>query len=70
MEYQDRTFVHFVGFRAKVMIYEDRWGRSYLKARGEILGFFKDELLRKRSPKRFFSIKNESWGIEDDQIPS
>ncbi|GBG90778.1 hypothetical protein CBR_g51285 [Chara braunii] len=37
---------------------------------GEILGFMDDELLRKHLPRTFSLIKNESWGIEDDQIPS
>ncbi|GBG81265.1 hypothetical protein CBR_g31937 [Chara braunii] len=38
--------------------------------KGEILGFMDDELLRKHLPRTFSLIKNESWGIEDDQIPS
>ena len=36
---------------------------------GEILGFVEDELLRKHLPRMFSLIKNESEGIEDDQIP-
>ncbi len=32
------------------MINRDSWGHSYLTARGEILGFVKDELLRKHLP--------------------
>ena len=38
----------------------DSWGCLYLTVRGEILGFFKDGLLRKHLPKMFLSIKNES----------
>jgi len=30
----------------------------------------KDKLMRKHSTRMFSLIKNESWGIEDDQIPS
>ena len=47
----------------------DCWGHSYLTVRGEILGFVEDELLRKHLPKMFSLVKNESQGIEDDQIP-
>ncbi len=56
--------------RAEVMIKRDSWGHSYLIVRGEILGFMKDEQLRKHLPRMFSLIKNESWGFEDDQIPS
>ena len=62
--------VYFVGLHAIVMIDRDSWGYSYLIVRGEILGFMKDELLRKHLPRMFSLIKNESMGIEDDQIPS
>jgi hypothetical protein len=41
-------------------------GHSYCSARGEILGFLQDEQLRKRLPRALSSIKNESWGLEDD----
>ena len=51
---------YFVGFRPKVMINRDSWGHSYLIVRGEILGFMKDELLRKHLPRMFSLIKNES----------
>ena len=47
-------------FRAAVMIDRDSWGRSYLIARNEILGFVKDGLLREHSPRMFSLIKNES----------
>ena len=50
----------FVGFRAEVMMNRDSWGHSYLTVRGEILGFVKDDLLRKHLPKMFSLIKNES----------
>ena len=59
-----RIFVLF-GVRS-VMIKRDSWGHSYFVVRGEILGFTKDELLRKRLPRTLSSIKNESWGLEDD----
>ena len=61
---------YFVGSRIEVMIDKESRGRSYSRARGEILGFLEDELMRKRSPSLCLLIKNESWGIEDDQIPS
>ncbi|MCB5290565.1 hypothetical protein LG954_11010, partial [Bifidobacterium longum subsp. infantis] len=50
---------YFVGLRSKVMINRDSWGYSYLIVRGEILGFMKDELLRKHLPRMFSLIKNE-----------
>ena len=53
-----------------VRVNRDSWGHSYLTVRGEILGFVKDEQMRKHLPKMFSLIKSESWGIEDDQIPS
>ena len=43
-------------------------GHSYLTVRGDILGFVKDELLRKLS-RMSSLIKNESLEIEDDQEP-
>ena len=46
--------------RAEVMIKTDSWGHSYLIVRGEILGFMKDELVRKHLPRMFSLIKNES----------
>jgi hypothetical protein len=55
-----RTQVLLVGSRARVMINRDSWGHSYLVARGEILRFTKDELLRKHLPGMFSLIKNES----------
>ena len=59
-----------LALRTGVMINSDCWGCSYLIVRGEILGFMKDEQQRKHSPRIFALIKNESLGIEDDQIPS
>ena len=50
----------FVGSRTRVTINRDSWGHSYLIVRGEILGFVKDELLRKHLPRMFSLIKNES----------
>ena len=57
-------------FGPEVMIDRDSWGGLYSKARGEILRPSEDKQLRKRLPRMFPLIKNESWGIEDDQIPS
>ena len=52
--------------RTGVMIKRDSRGHSYFVVRGEILGFTKDEHLRKHLPRMFSLIKNESWGLEDD----
>ena len=54
----------------RVMIKRDSWGHLYSGARGEILRLPEDKQLRKRLPRMFSLIKNESKGIEDDQIPS
>ena len=54
----------------RIMVNGNGWGGSYLIVRGEILWLLKDELLRKHSTRTLPLIKNESWGIEDDQIPS
>ena len=45
-------------------------GDTYSLVRGEILRPREDELLRRHFPRMPPSIKNESVGIEDDQIPS
>ena len=45
-------------------------GRTYSRVRGEILRSREDELLRTHSTRMSSLIKNESVGIEDDQIPS
>jgi len=50
------------------MIKRDSRGHSYFIVRGEILGFMKDEPLRKHLPRMFSLIKNESWGLEDDHV--
>ena len=39
------------------MIKGDSWGHSYFVVRGEILGFTKDELLRKHLPRMCPLIK-------------
>ena len=52
------------------MIYLDSWGQSYLIVKKGILGFDKNELLRKHLLRMLSLIKNESYGIEDDHIPS
>ena len=54
----------------QVMINRDGRGHLYSSVRGEILGSLEDKQLRKRLPRTFSLIKNESKGIEDDQIPS
>ncbi|WZY99376.1 hypothetical protein YC2023_071705 [Brassica napus] len=59
-----------LAFGIGVMINRDSRGHSYFIVRGEILGFMKDEQLRKHLRRMFSLIKNESWGLEDDQIPS
>ncbi len=51
---------YFVGLYTEIMINRDSWGYSYLIVRGEILGFMKDELLRKHLPRMFSLIKNDS----------
>lgn len=45
-------------------------GSPYSMVRGEILRPMEDDLERKQSPRAPPLIKNESTGIEDDQIPS
>ena len=42
------------------MVKRNGRGHSYFIVRGEILGFLKDEQLRKRLPRTFSLIKNES----------
>ena len=59
----------FYWFLDEVMVNRNSWGHSYLKVRGEILRFFKDELMRRHLPRMFSLIKNESVGIKKDQIP-
>jgi hypothetical protein len=55
-----RLWFYFVGFQTKVMINRDSWGHLYFHVRGEILGFWKDKLMRKHLPRMFSLIKNES----------
>ena len=57
---------YFVGLRIGVTINRGGRGYPYLTVRGEILGFVKDEPLRKRLPRPRPLIKNESQGIEED----
>jgi hypothetical protein len=52
------------------MINRDCHGHSYFIFRGEILVFMKDEPLRENLPRMFSLIKNKSWGLEDNHIPS
>ena len=44
--------------KIKIMINRDRWRYLYLKARGEILGFFKDKQKRKHLSSIYSLIKN------------
>lgn len=46
------------------------WGSLYSLVRGEILRPIEDKQKRKQSPNPSPSIKSESVGSEDDQIPS
>ncbi|KAG5632249.1 hypothetical protein H5410_003966 [Solanum commersonii] len=59
-----------LAFWIGVMINTDSQRHSYFIVRGEILGFMKDEQQRKHFPRMFSLIKNESWGLEDNHIPS
>ena len=59
-----------LAFGIGVMINRDSRGHSYFIVRGDILAFMKDEQLRKHLSRMFSLIMNESWGLEDDQIPS
>ena len=59
-----------LAFGIGVMINRDSLGYSYFLVRGEILGFMNGEKLQKHLPRMFSLIKNDSWGLEDDQIPS
>ena len=42
------------------VITRDSWGHSYFFVRGEIIGFAKDELLRKHLQRMFSLIKNKN----------
>ncbi|WZZ36185.1 hypothetical protein YC2023_019586 [Brassica napus] len=59
-----------LAFGIVVMINRDSQGHSYFIVRGETLGFMKGEQLRNHLPRMFSLIKNEIWGLRDDQIPS
>ena len=52
------------------ILHRNSRGYTYLNVRGEILRPLGDDQMRKHSPSDFSLIKNESQGIEDDQIPS
>ena len=52
----------FYWFAHQVMINRDSWGYSYLIVRGEILGFMKDELMRKHLPRMFFINQERKLG--------
>ena len=68
MEGQRRSCICFLWWSSLIGICEGI--RVELIVKGEALVFVKDELLRNHLPKMFSLIKNESWEIEDDQIPS
>ncbi len=51
---------YFVGLHALRMINRDSWGYSNPHVRGEILGFWGVEQLRRHLPRMFSLIKNES----------
>jgi len=55
---------------AGVMIDRGDRGRLYSAVRGEILRPSEEKLVRRHPTRAFSLIKNESSGIEDDQIPS
>ena len=44
------------------MISRDSWKHSYLSVRCEILGFVKDELMRKHLPRMFFIDQERNLG--------
>ena len=54
---------YFVGSKTVVMIDRDSWGCCYSAARGEILRFPEEQLMRKHSPRMSSLIKNESREI-------
>ena len=54
----------------RVMINKNGRGNSYCAVSGEIRKFVQDEPMRRHFPRTFLLIKDESSGIEDDQIPS
>ena len=56
--------------RTEIMVNRDKRGHLYGPVRGEILGPWPDKLQRKHLPRMSSLIKNESWGLEDEQIPS
>ena len=62
-----RDFLNDKNFETKK---RNKWGGLYFIKRGEIQWLMKDKQKRKHSTKMFSLIKNESWGIQDDQIPS
>ena len=53
-----------------VLVVVNRYNNPLTHNPGEILRSREDELLRKHSARMSSLIKNESVGIEDDQIPS
>ena len=53
-----RSSLYLLVFMASIMTDRDNWWYSHLIVRGEILGFVKDELLRKHLPTMFSLIKN------------
>ena len=64
------SVIFLLVWEADVMIYRVSRRYQYFVVRGEILGSTKDYQLRKHLSRICSLIKNVSWGIEDDQIPS
>ena len=61
----------FECFRHALVVNTSAWNdKTGLVVGDEILRFVEDDLLRKHLSTMFSLIKNESLGIEDDQIPS
>ena len=56
--------------RVIAMINSSGRGHLYFSGSGEMHGSLNDKLMRRLLPSTFALIKNESRGIEDDQIPS
>lgn len=53
-----------LAFGIGVMINRDSRGHSYFIVRGEILGFMKDEQLRKHLPRMFSLISERKLGMK------
>ena len=56
--YENKIYIFW--FPKYILLNRSNRGHSYLFVRGEILGFYKDELMRKHLSRMFSLIKNES----------